>query len=193
MLLPWAGAGAADYVLVPAGSSLVFTAVQQGAKFDSRFETFTTEMHFDPARPEAGRITARIALGSVDTGNPERDGVLQSTDWFAASQWPEAVFTAGRIVRDGPGYRADGTLSLRSVSRPVAFRFRWTPASGKEPARLRGSAALERLAFGVGQGEWRDTTYVGNAVDVQVDIRLQEVPVTDNTVSIKNKAANGRK
>ncbi|MEO8225221.1 MAG: cytochrome b/b6 domain-containing protein [Gammaproteobacteria bacterium] len=193
ILLASVPVSAADYTLVPAGSRLGFTAIQQGAKFESRFGKFTTEMRFDPARPASGRITARIALASVDTGNAERDGVLQSGDWYSTSQWPEAVFTAGRIVRDGTGYRAEGTLSLRNASRPVTLRFRWTPANGDEPARLTGSAALERLAFGVGQGDWQDTTYVGNAVEVQVDVRLREVPATDKSVSIRTKAPNANK
>ncbi len=188
---------AADYVLVPAGSSLGFTAIQQGAKFDSHFGTFTADVRFDPAAPERGRITARVALGSVDTGNLERDNVLQTSDWFAASQWPEAVFSAGRIVRDGGAYRAEGTLALRNVSRPVVLKFRWTSAAEGKPARLQGSAALERLAFGVGQGDWQDTTYVGNPVEVRVDVLLREIPAriptTDNTVSTRNKAADERK
>ncbi len=180
--------GATDYQLEPTGSSLTFTAVQQAAKFESRFERFTALVRFDPAQPETGSITARIDLGSVDTGNPERDDVLKGADWFNLSQWPEAVFTAERIVRAGDGYAASGTLALRGVTRPVRLQFRWTPAAADQPARLVGSAALERLAFGVGQGEWRDTAYVGNGVDVQVDIRLRPSQPTVKSVPINTKA-----
>lgn len=92
-----------DYELEPSGSSLTFTAVQQGAKFESRFDRFTARVRFDPATPESGSIASRIDLGSVDTGNPERDEVLQGADWFNRGRWPEAGFTADRIVRDGDG------------------------------------------------------------------------------------------
>ena len=180
--------GATDYQLEPTGSSLTFTAVQQAAKFESRFERFTALVRFDPVQPETGRITARIDLGSVDTGNPERDEVLRGADWFNLSQWPEAVFTAERIVRAGEGYAASGTLALRDVTRPVTLQFRWTPAAADQPARLVGSAALERLAFGVGQGDWRDTAYVGNGVDVRVDIRLRPGQPTVKSVPINTKA-----
>lgn len=183
---------ARDYELDAAGSALTFTAVQQGAKFESRFDRFTAEVHFDPATPEAGSIASRIDLGSVDTGNPERDEVLRGADWFNEGRWPRAVFTTGRIVRDGDGYRADGTLTLRDVSAPVSLRFRWTPASPGQAARLVGTATLERLAFGVGQGEWRDTAYVGNRVDVQVDIRLRPVQSSDKSVSMKGAVQDVR-
>ena len=174
----------AGYELEPASSSLTFTAIQQGATFESRFDRFTARVRFDPAQPESGSISSRIDLGSVDTGNPERDEVLKGADWFSLGRWPEAVFTAGRIDRDGNGYRASGTLTLRDVTAPVTLRFRWTPASPSQAARLQGSATLERLAFGVGQGDWQDTAYVGNRVDVQVDIRLRQIPFSDKLVSI---------
>ena len=172
-----------DFVLEPAGSSLSFTAVQQGAKFESRFERFTADISFDPAHPEAGRISSAIDLASVDTGNPERDEVLKGADWFNLARWPRAQFSAGQIRREGEGYTASGKLTLRDVTAPVAFRFQWTPAGRGQPARLVGNAALERLAFGVGQGEWRDTTYVGNPVQVQVDIRLRPASASVKSVS----------
>ncbi len=167
------------YELEPAGSTLTFIAVQQGAEFESRFDRFTAEVLFDPAAPETGSITSRVDLGSVDTGNPERDEVLKGAEWFNPGTWPRAVYTARQILRDGEGFRANGTLTLRDVTAPVGLRFRWTPASAGQPARLVGSATLERLAFGVGQGEWRDTTYVGNRVEVRVDIRLRPTRLSD--------------
>ncbi len=180
------------FELEPAGSSLRFTAIQQAAKFESHFEKFTALVRFDPAEPEKGRISARIDLASVDTGNPERDQVLGTADWFSLGKWPEARFNAEQIVRSGEGYAASGTLTLRGVTRPVVLKFRWTPAAGSESARLVGSAALERLAFGVGQGEWQDMAYVGNPVTVQVDIRLRQIQDTVNTVIIKKETADDR-
>ena len=180
------------FELEPIGSSLKFTAVQQGAKFESRFETFTTRVQFDPARPETSRIEARVNLASVDTGNPERDEILKTADWFGVSQWPEATFVANRIVRATDGYSASGTLALRGVSRPVTLRFRWTPAAAGKPARLTGGAAVLRLAFGVGQGDWQDTAYVGNTVAILVDIRLRPVKTTVKSVPIKDAARDAR-
>ena len=188
-----ATAGAAPvYELEPTGSSLKFTATEQSAKFESRFKAFTAVVRFDPAEPGSGRIRAQIDLGSVDTGNPERDAVLKGVDWFNLSQWPEAVFTAEHIVRAGDGYAASGSLALRGVTRPVTFQFRWTPGAADQPARLVGSAGLERLAFGVGQGDWQDTTDVANAVEVQVDIRLRPMHNTDKSVPINSKTPDAK-
>lgn len=107
------------------------------------------------------------------TGNAERDAVLKSAEWFNVDTFPEARFTADEIVPAGQGYAARGTLSLRGVSRPVVLTFDWFPATDGQPARLTGKATLERLAFGLGAHKWGDTSWVGNRVEVQVDVRLR--------------------
>ena len=40
------------------------------------------------------------------------------------------------------------------------------------PGRWLGEARLSRLAFGVGQGEWQDTQWVGDEVTVRFDLLL---------------------
>ena len=97
-----ASAYAGDYQLEPTGSSLKFTAVQQGATFESRFGHFTADIRFDPAQPANGRITARIDLGSVDTGNAERDETLKTADWFAVKA-ERAVFPHHARTRQHDG------------------------------------------------------------------------------------------
>jgi polyisoprenoid-binding protein YceI len=44
---------------------------------------------------------------------------------------------------------------------------------------MKGGATLRRLEFGVGQGEWAATTWVGDPVDVAFDLKL--LPVTAAT------------
>ena len=55
---------------------------------------------------------------------------------------------------------------------PVTFRFKG-PADGKSAA-LTGEATIHRLDFGIGQGEWRDTKWLGNDVRVRFDIVLKK-------------------
>jgi polyisoprenoid-binding protein YceI len=40
-------------------------------------------------------------------------------------------------------------------------------------AWLKGTAKIKRLDFGVGQGEWKDTSAVGNDVQVRFALRLK--------------------
>jgi len=38
---------------------------------------------------------------------------------------------------------------------------------------MKGGAALRRLEFGVGQGDWTDTTWLADPVEIAFDLSLQ--------------------
>ena len=184
LLAAAASAAAADYRVDRAGSSVTFKAMQQGARFPGSFERFGGSVSFDPATA-TGRIDATVELASVDSGNPERDGVLRTPDWFDAARFPAARFVATAFRRTEPGFVAEGELTLRDVRRPATLRFRFTPPDASGRARLEGTLAVKRLDFGIGRGEWTDTTYVGNDVDVAIDVRLSPVAADSRTLQDK--------
>lgn len=152
------------------GGSLTFEATQAGAVFTGRFDRFRADIDFDPADPSTCRFDVRIETASADTLESQRDEVLKGPDFFWVEQHPVATY-AGRGCRaDGKGYALDGELTLRGVTRIVPLRFTYAPERGG--GALEGSARLERLAFGVGQGEWQSTEWVGNEVTVRFDLLL---------------------
>jgi len=59
---------------------------------------------------------------------------------------------------------------LRGVTQPVAVRFELK--QGAPRPGMKGSATLRRLEFGVGQGDWADTTWLSDPVDVAFDLSL---------------------
>ncbi|HEX6927781.1 MAG TPA: YceI family protein, partial [Gammaproteobacteria bacterium] len=65
-------------------------------------------------------------------------------------------------------YIAHGTLDMKGVRRPFDLPF----ALKKIPDgyRATGKTGLERLEFGVGTGEWSDTQWLGNTVNVTFSI-----------------------
>lgn len=161
---------AADWRGDERSGSLRFTAVQAGATFTSAFRRFQVRFDFDESDPAAGRLEVKVATNSVDTADVDRDEILRSRDFFWCEQYPEAVFHAEKFERDGAGWRASGELALRGVTRPAAVRFELAP----DPMQLamKGTAALRRLEFGVGQGEWSSTEWVGDEVGVLFDLKL---------------------
>ncbi len=150
--------------------NLQFTAMQAGATFTSAFGRFRVRFDFDEAKPAAGRLDVTVETGSVDTADVERDEILRSRDFFWCAQYPEAVFRAEKFERDGTGWRARGELALRGMTRPVFVRFELTP--GPAQLAMKGTADLRRLEFGVGQGEWSSTEWVGDEVGVLFDLKL---------------------
>jgi polyisoprenoid-binding protein YceI len=151
-----------------AASRLGFTAEQAGAKFAGEFKSFDADVHFDPSAIAGSSATVNVETGSVATANGERDGILRGTGWFEVEAFPRATFTAHEFVKTDTGFAARGELLIRQTRVPVTFAF-----SLKESAdhvELTGTAQLDRLALGLGLGDWADTKWIGKDVTVNVTL-----------------------
>ena len=168
-----APAHAADYVQA-AGSTLAFASKYDGEVFTGTFARFNTTLSFDPADLSAARLDVTIPLAGAKTGNADRDSTLQGADFFDVAKFAQARYTATKFRSLGDDrYAADGTLELRGVRKPVTLTFTWTP--GAKPV-LAGKATVKRLEFGVGGGDWADTSTIPNEVAVSTRVVLQPAP-----------------
>lgn len=158
---------AADYVQA-AGSSLTFASKYEGEVFTGRFPNFATRLSFDPQQLATSKLDVTIPLAGVTTANDDRDESLKGGEFFAITKFPQARFTSSKFRSlGGNQYAADGTLSLRGVSKPVTLTFTWAP--GAQPV-LTGKATVKRLDFGVGTGDWEDTALIPNEVAVSTKV-----------------------
>jgi polyisoprenoid-binding protein YceI len=155
-----------------AQSRLTFSAAQAGARFDGRFARFDPSIDFDPANVGAGRFVVTVDVASADTRDRERDDTLRGKDFFDAARWPQARFESSSFRTAAGKFEAQGQLTIRDVTLPVRLAFTFVPAADGRTARLSGGTTIQRLDFGVGQGEWKDTTWVGNPVDIRFDLAL---------------------
>jgi polyisoprenoid-binding protein YceI len=162
----------------PAASQLVFVPKVAGGEFEGRFRRFDASIRFDPADLEHSSFEVDVDLAGADTGDAERDETLKGNEFFAVARWPHARFTTQRIRALGGGkFEAEGTLSVRDVTRKVAFPFEFKAAAGPGGnARMRGATTLKRLEYGVGQGEWKDTEWVADDVRLRFDLVLKPAP-----------------
>lgn len=156
----------------PAASQLTFTPRLAGGEFTGRFERFAVALRFDPVDLAHSSLQVTVDLLAARTGDTDRDVALQGTDFFATSRWPQARFTSSTIrALGGNRYQAQGKLTLRDATQVVIVPFKFepgAPSGGK--ARLTGSTTVQRLTFGVGQGEWRGTEWLDD--DVRIDYSL---------------------
>lgn len=162
-----APAFAADYVQAP-GSTLVFAGTYQGESFTGRFPGFATTFRFDPKQLAASKLEVAIPLATAATSNADYDGELRGTSFFDAAKFPRATYSATKFrALGGNRYAADGTLTLRGISKPVVLEFTWT--AGTAPV-LSGKATVKRLAFGVGGGDWADTALIPDAIAISTKV-----------------------
>ena len=166
-------ADAPEWSVDPDGSSVVFIADQSGAPVEGRFESFEASVRFDPDDLAGSSVFVRIAMASVESGNSDRDATIRSKDLFDVDNWPEALFEAAAFEPDGNGgYLARGRLTMRDVTQEVTLPFDLTIEQGGDTAtaQARGEVTVSRLAYGVGQGQWQDTSIVADEVTIRIDI-----------------------
>ena len=155
--------------VLPQQSAISFETRQMGVPVAGGFKRFSTQMVFDPARPEAASARIEIDLASIDAGSPEADEESAGKLWFNRSVYPKAVFTSSQIrALGGNRYEMRGTLTLKGKSRELIVPVSYVP--GKTAATFNGAFTLKRLDFGIGEGMWADVATVAN--EVQVKFRI---------------------
>jgi polyisoprenoid-binding protein YceI len=91
-------------------------------KVRGRFTDFSGTIQFNETQPERSSITFTINTVSIDTGTPDRDAHLRSTDFFAVDQHPAITFTSSRVTkRSDDKYDVEGTLVIRDTSKVVTL------------------------------------------------------------------------
>lgn len=163
-------ASAIDWKTDPDASKLEFVGEYMEEDFRGRFERFLPQIRFDPQDLSSSRFQVAVDLVSARTGDEEWDEYLVGEDFFAAEENPQAQFVAERFEATETGYVAHGSLKLRGVEQPVDLRFTFTVDG--ERATLDGEASLNRIAFGVGTGDWADPEMIGHSVRVQTQLKL---------------------
>lgn len=151
-------------------SHIKFSATQYGQSFEGAFEKFDGEINFDPEDLQNSSVKIIIDIASIKTGSYDRDGQAISSDWFNVNEFPRAEFTANNFddVSDG-NYIAYGDILLRGVSMPVELPFSLNINEGE--ADMAAEIVLDRLDFGVGQGQWQSTDAIGNRVEVMIQVK----------------------
>jgi polyisoprenoid-binding protein YceI len=164
-------AGPTSYNADPAASRLEFTGVQAGADFKGVFHKFAATVNFEPEALADSRIDVQIDMSSEDSKDKDRDSTIRSADIFDVAHFPSAHYVTKSITKTAAGYSAVGSLTLRGVTKDVPIDFQFAAASAG--AKLEGTAKLKRLDFGVGQGDWKSTDQIADAVRVSFSLTLK--------------------
>jgi polyisoprenoid-binding protein YceI len=153
-------------------SSVSATFRQMGVPVDAKFGKFTAQLDYDAARPENAKASVEIDVASFDLGDPDYNSEVRKKEWFNASQFPKATFTASKIRAAGAGkLDVSGKLTLKGRTADVSF-----PMTVKKEGAVQvfeGSLPIRRLAFGIGEGEWKDTSIVADEVVIKFRVLTQ--------------------
>ncbi len=142
-----------------------------GAGFSGRFRDFEAEYCMPGDDPEAGTIRVTVDIGSVATGNRDLDIGMQERDGLAVDDHPQARWETTRIHQQNDTYHIEGQMTLRGETRHESGRFQLAPEG--DGWRLTGDSTVNRLDYGVGTGEFRDTEFIPDPVRVTFDLHFR--------------------
>ncbi|MDP9930022.1 YceI family protein [Variovorax paradoxus] len=157
--------------LVADKSQIAFVSKQMGVPVEGTFKKFDAQVAFDPRKPEGGTVALQIDTASASLGVPMSDAELPKPPWFDAAHFPQAIFQSSAIKALGDGrFEMAGKLTIKNIARQVTVPVTIAPAGGYAVAT--GSFTIQRLDYKVGDGEWTDTSVVGNDVQVRFKFTL---------------------
>ena len=152
------------------GGALNFNVGISGERVSGSFKKWDADIRFDPEQLGQSSIRVITDLSSVESGDKDRDSMLAGTDFFAISAHPRAAFTSTTITALGPNrYRAEGSLKMKGVSKPMRLDFTLTINDTKATAS--GSGTLDRRSYTIGEGQFTDTDTI--SADVKIDFTLR--------------------
>lgn len=161
--------------LVPAQSEIAFTTRQMGVPVDGRFRTFTAQVRFDPKALAQASVAFTIDLASARIGTAETEAELAKPDWFNTKAFPQATFRSTAVkALGGNRFEVAGQLAIKGTTRDVVVPV--TLAQSGATTTAQGQFKLKRLAFGIGEGDWKDTSMVADDVGVRFRLALTGVP-----------------
>lgn len=172
----FAAAPQGTYKLDPNHASVIWRVGHLNglSRFVGRFDTFDAALDFDPAAPEAARLTASITAESINTGLPEFDTQIANHDSLLnADQFPEIRFESARIDITGDNTAiVQGDLSLRGETAPITLDVVFNGTT-RDPLR-RGARVIGFSATGtVNRSDFGADAYVNFGVSDAVDLLIE--------------------
>lgn len=149
-----------------AHSSVAATFKQMNVPVEAKFKKFTANVDYDAAKPESAKASVDIDTASLDLGEAEMNKEVAKKDWFNSAQFPKASFVSSSIKPAGAGkLNVTGKLTIKGKSADVSFPLSVKAEGGKQV--FEGALPIKRLAFNIGEGEWKDTSMVADEVVIK--------------------------
>ena len=163
----------------PAHTTVGFTVRHLGlAKVRGRFDGVTSSVVVGDDLATT-QVKATIDLGTVVTGNPDRDTHLKSSDFFNADTSPQMTFTSTEIRGSGEDYTLIGDLTINNVTKSVELEVEFFgtsvfPMDQSTRAGFSATGSLSRKDFGI---EFNvplggDKVMIADKVALELDVQL---------------------
>jgi len=144
---------AGHFKLDPKHASLIARVRHLGvSNYVVRFDKLAADFTYDPAHPEATKLTASVDTTSLDVGADYSRKFAE--DFLKATQFPQATFVATSMTpaADGRTGTMTGDLTLMGVTKPETFNVTFVAARKGPPfgtlAGFSATTVIRRSDFG---------------------------------------------
>jgi polyisoprenoid-binding protein YceI len=126
--------------------------------------------------PAQSSVNATIDLGSIDTGNEQRDGHVRSADFFSADEHPKMTFASTSVREKGSDWILTGDLTIKGVTKQVELDLESNgfgpDAYGGTRAGFTATTEINRKDFGVNFNATMESggVVVSDKVTIQLEI-----------------------
>lgn len=130
------------------------------------------------------KVAVTIDVKSIDTNNPQRDGHLQSGDFFEAELYPEITFESTSFVNTaGSDYKLNGNLTLKGVTKPIELNAEYGGSENDGHGNIKHgfeiTGIVNRKEFGMTWNKLTDTGGLGLGEDIKLIANIQIAQVTE--------------
>ncbi|MDC8759459.1 YceI family protein [Janthinobacterium fluminis] len=163
-------AGAATLLKTdPAKTSVSAVFKQMNVPVEAKFKKFAIAIDYNAATPDAAKATVEIDTASLDLGEADMNKEVAKKEWFNSAQFPKASFVSSGIKAAGAGkLNVSGKLTIKGKTADVSFPLTVKTEAGKQV--FEGALPIKRLAFNIGEGEWKDTGMVADEVTIKFHV-----------------------
>jgi polyisoprenoid-binding protein YceI len=162
-------AGSAFAQVDLAKSTITATSKQMNVPVEGKFNKFSAQMKFDPAKAAEGSAQFAIDVGSYDLGDESYNDQVRGKDWFDSKTFPQATFVSSGIAPAGNNqFKVTGKLTIKGKSQTVVVPVTVTQQGATQV--FDGDLPIKRTQFDIGTGEWKDTSVVADDVTIKFHI-----------------------
>ena len=143
------------------------------ASVEGRFNSVTGEIEMGK-KIEDTKITAKVDIKSVSTGNGDRDNHLMSPEFFDAEKFPEMTFVSKSVSGKAEALKIKGDLTMHGVTKAVVLDGKYAGVAndpfGNTKIAFQAKGKINRKDFGL---TWSKMVEAGPVVGDEVMIELK--------------------
>jgi polyisoprenoid-binding protein YceI len=167
---------AGDWTLDHAHTQIGFAIRHLGvAKVRGRFTDVNARLAVGQTLEDTS-VEATIALGSIDTGNADRDAHVCSPELLDVESRPTMTFRSTGLRGSDDDWTLDGELSIGDVKRPISLALEFGGVAdffdGTRHAGFEARGELRRKDYGLGFGPLG--AMLGDVVKIELDLEFIE-------------------